>query len=33
MGDRSENANYAYNKHILREIDRLIHYLCKHIED
>lgn len=33
MGDRSENADYQYNKKMLREIDRRIRYLSKRIED
>ena len=33
LGDRSENADYQYNKKRLREIDRRIRYLRKSIED
>lgn len=33
LGDRSENADYQYNKKILREIDRRIRYLRKRLED
>ena len=33
LGDRSENADYQYNKKLLREIDRRIHYLRKRLED
>jgi transcription elongation factor GreB len=33
LGDRSENADYHYNKKRLREIDRRILYLRKCIED
>ncbi len=29
LGDRSENADYTYNKRKLREIDRRIHFLTK----
>lgn len=32
LGDRSENADYQYNKKKLREIDRRIRYLRKSIE-
>ncbi len=32
LGDRSENADYQYNKKRLREIDRRIRYLRKSIE-
>src|SRR5437868_12349233 len=32
-GDRSENADYQYNKRRLREIDRRVRYLRKCIED
>ncbi len=32
LGDRSENADYQYNKKRLREIDRRIRYLRKAIE-
>src|SRR5471030_957687 len=31
-GDRSENADYQYNKRRLREIDRRIHFLTKRID-
>ena len=31
LGDRSENADYQYNKKRLREIDRRLHYLRKRI--
>ncbi len=33
LGDRSENADYHYNKKRLREIDRRVHYLRKCIDD
>jgi transcription elongation factor GreB len=33
LGDRSENADYQYNKRKLREIDRRVRYLRKIIED
>ena len=33
LGDRSENADYHYNKKRLREIDKRIHYLRKCIDD
>lgn len=33
LGDRSENADYHYNKRRLREIDRRVLYLRKRIED
>lgn len=33
LGDRSENADYQYNKKRLREIDRRVRYLRKCIED
>jgi transcription elongation factor GreB len=33
LGDRSENADYQYNKKRLREIDRRIRYLRKCMED
>ena len=29
LGDRSENADYQYNKKRLREIDRRVRYLTK----
>ncbi|MGH1431766.1 MAG: transcription elongation factor GreB [Neptuniibacter sp.] len=32
LGDRSENADYQYNKKRLREIDRRIRYLRKSID-
>ncbi|TXR52112.1 transcription elongation factor GreB [Reinekea thalattae] len=32
LGDRSENADYQYNKKKLREIDRRVRYLRKSIE-
>ncbi|MEJ5174224.1 transcription elongation factor GreB [Erwinia sp. MYb416] len=32
LGDRSENADYQYNKKCLREIDRRIRYLTKCLE-
>ena len=32
LGDRSENADYQYNKRKLREIDRRIRYLSKLFE-
>lgn len=32
LGDRSENADYHYNKKLLREIDRRVRYLRKCIE-
>ena len=32
LGDRSENADYQYNKKRLREIDRRVRYLSKCIE-
>ena len=32
LGDRSENADYQYNKRKLREIDRRIRYLRKALE-
>lgn len=32
LGDRSENADYQYNKKRLREIDRRVRYLQKQIE-
>jgi len=31
-GDRSENADYQYNKRRLRQIDRRIHFLTKRID-
>jgi transcription elongation factor GreB len=33
LGDRSENADYQYNKKLLREIDRRVRYLRKLFED
>jgi len=33
LGDRSENADYQYNKKRLREIDRRIRYLQKRLDD
>lgn len=33
LGDRSENADYIYNKKLLREIDRRVRYLRKRLED
>ncbi len=33
LGDRSENADYHYNKKRLREIDRRVLYLRKRITD
>ena len=33
LGDRSENADYHYNKKRLREIDRRVRYLRRRIED
>lgn len=32
LGDRSENADYQYNKQILRKIDRRVRYLGKRLE-
>lgn len=32
LGDRSENADYQYNKKKLREIDRRVRYLSKCLE-
>ena len=32
LGDRSENADYQYNKKRLREIDRRVRYLTKCLE-
>src|SRR3954451_7673311 len=31
-GDRSENADYQYNKRRLRQIDRRIRFLTKHLD-
>lgn len=33
LGDRSENADYHYNKKLLREIDRRVRYLRKRLEE
>ena len=33
LGDRSENADYHYNKKLLREIDRRVRYLRKRMEE
>ena len=33
LGDRSENADYTYNKRLLRQIDSRIRYLRKRLED
>lgn len=33
LGDRSENADYKYNKQRLREIDRRVRYLRKRLAD
>lgn len=33
LGDRSENADYQYNKKLLREIDRRVRYLRKRLDD
>ena len=33
LGDRSENADYTFNKRILRQIDRRVRYLRKRLED
>lgn len=33
LGDRSENADYQYNKKRLREIDRRVRYLRKRLAD
>lgn len=33
LGDRSENADYQYNKKRLREIDRRVRYLRKQLEN
>lgn len=32
LGDRSENADYQYNKKRLREIDRRVRFLRKRLE-
>ncbi|MFY8273804.1 transcription elongation factor GreB [Pseudoalteromonas sp. SSDWG2] len=33
LGDRSENADYQYNKKRLREIDRRVRYLQKRLDE
>src|SRR5690554_3347934 len=33
LGDRSENADYQYNKRRLQEIDRRVRYLSKRLEE
>ena len=33
LGDRSENAEYIYGKKRLREIDRRVRFLRKHLEE
>lgn len=33
LGDRSENADYQYNKKLLREIDRRVRYLQKRLPE
>jgi transcription elongation factor GreB len=33
LGDRSENADYQYNKKLLREIDRRVRFLSQRIEN
>jgi len=33
LGDRSENADYHYNKKLLREIDRRVRYLRKLLDE
>ncbi|OTG65461.1 transcription elongation factor GreB [Acinetobacter silvestris] len=33
LGDRSENADYHYNKQLLRKIDRRVRYLGKRLEE
>ncbi|WP_017443571.1 transcription elongation factor GreB [Gayadomonas joobiniege] len=33
LGDRSENADYQYNKRLLRQIDRRVRYLRKRFEE
>ena len=33
LGDRSENADYQYNKKRLREIDRRVRYIRKSLEN
>lgn len=33
LGDRSENADYQYNKQLLRKIDKRVRYLGKRLEE
>jgi transcription elongation factor GreB len=33
LGDRSENADYQYNKQLLRKLDRRVRYLGKRLEE
>lgn len=33
LGDRSENADYTYNKRLLRQIDRRVRFLRKYLPD
>ncbi|OOF11834.1 transcription elongation factor GreB [Salinivibrio proteolyticus] len=33
LGDRSENADYTYNKRLLRQIDRRVRYLRKRLNE
>ncbi|GGZ03349.1 MULTISPECIES: transcription elongation factor GreB [Shewanella] len=33
QGDRSENADYTYNKRLLRQIDRRVRYLAKRLDE
>ena len=33
LGDRSENADYQYNKQLLRKIDRRVRYMGKRLEE
>lgn len=33
LGDRSENADYQYNKKLLREIDRRVRFISQRIEN
>jgi len=33
QGDRSENADYTYNKRLLRQIDGRVRYLVKRVEE
>ncbi|ABV34783.1 transcription elongation factor GreB [Shewanella sediminis HAW-EB3] len=33
QGDRSENADYTYNKRLLRQIDSRVRYLVKRVEE